>query len=87
MVAVGYLVINVVIGNILDPRLMGRRLGLSPLVVLLSLFFWGFVWGPAGMLLSVPMMVVAKLLLESSDSTRWVAVLMSSGREAEDITG
>jgi predicted PurR-regulated permease PerM len=86
-VAVGYLVINVFIGNILDPRLMGRRLGLSPLVVLLSLFFWGFVWGPAGMLLSVPMMVVLKLVLESIDSTRWIAVMMSSGKEAEDITG
>lgn len=87
VVASGYLAINIGIGNILDPRLMGRRLGLSPLVVLLSLFFWGFVWGPAGMLLSVPMMVVLKLLLEGVESTRWVAVMMSSGAEAGDIAG
>ncbi len=85
LVALGYLTINVVIGNILDPRLMGRRLGLSALVVLLSLFFWGYVWGPAGMLLAVPMMVVLKLVLESIESTRWIAVMMSSGRETEDI--
>jgi len=84
-ITIGYLAINVGIGNILDPRLMGRRLGLSPFVVLISLFFWGFVWGPAGTLLSVPMMVVLKLVLESIDSTRWVAVLMSSGAEAGEI--
>ncbi len=86
-VLIGYLVINVAIGNVLDPRLMGRRLGLSPLVVLLSLFLWGFVWGPAGTLLAVPMMVVLKLVLESLDSTRWIAVMMSSGAEAGDIAG
>ncbi len=84
-VLLGYLIINIGIGNILDPRLMGRRLGLSPLVVLLSLFLWGFVWGPAGTLLAVPMMVVLKLVLETIDSTRWIAVLMSSGAEAGDI--
>lgn len=85
VVMLGYLAINIGIGNILDPRLMGRRLGLSPLVVLLSLFLWGFVWGPAGTLLAVPMMVVLKLVLETSDSTRWMAVMMSSGAEAGDI--
>ena len=72
----GYLVVNLTIGNFIEPRILGRRLGLSPLVVILSLFFWGWVWGPAGMLLSVPMTVVVKLLLELSSDTRWLGVLL-----------
>ena len=55
---------------------MGRRLGLSPLVVFLSLVFWGWVWGPGGMLLSVPLTMVVKIFLEHSDDFRWIAVLM-----------
>jgi len=74
--ALGYLAVNLTIGNFIEPRILGRRLGLSPLVVILSLFFWGWVWGPAGMLLSVPMTVVVKLLLELSSDTRWLGVLL-----------
>ncbi len=81
VVALGYLVINVVFGNFIEPRLMGRSLGLSPLVVFLSLIFWGWVWGPVGMLLCVPMTVIVKLVLESSEDTRWVAVFLGSARE------
>ena len=75
-VAIGYVVINTVIGNVLEPRMMGRRLGLSSLVVWLSLVFWGWVWGPIGMLLSVPLTMIVKILLEHSDDLRWVAVLL-----------
>ncbi len=79
LVALGYLVVNVVIGNILEPQLLGRRLGLSPLVVFLSLVFWGWVWGPVGMLLSVPITMVLKIGLENTRDFRWVAVLLERG--------
>jgi predicted PurR-regulated permease PerM len=82
-VLVGYLVINVLIGSVLEPRLMGRRLGLSPLVVFLSLVFWGWILGPAGMLLSVPLTMVLKILLEHSDDLRWIAVLLGPEGEVE----
>jgi len=80
-VAIGFFVINVVIGNVLEPRLMGRKLGLSSLVVFLSLVFWGWVWGPVGMLLSVPLTMLVKILLEQSDDLRWVAILLGPGGE------
>lgn len=81
-----YLAVNFSIGNVIEPRVLGRRLGLSPLVVILSLFFWGWVWGPAGMLLSVPMTVVIKLLLELSDDTRWLAILLGPAAEVDEHT-
>ncbi len=76
LVAIGYLVINVLIGTVLEPRFMGRELGLSTLVVFLSLLFWGWVLGPVGMLLSVPLTNTAKIALDSRDDTRWLAVLL-----------
>jgi AI-2 transport protein TqsA len=81
LVLLGYSVIGAVVGNMLEPRLMGRRLGLSTLVVFLSLLFWGWVWGPIGMLLSVPLTVVLKILLEHSADFRWLAVLLGPGDE------
>lgn len=75
-VAGGYLAVNVIMGNVLEPRLMGRGLGLSTLVVFLSLLFWGWVLGPVGMLLSVPLTVMVKIALDSSEETRWLAVLL-----------
>jgi predicted PurR-regulated permease PerM len=75
-VAIGYLVVNVVLGNFVEPHFMGRRLGMSTLVVFLSLVFWGWVWGPVGMLLSVPLTMVLKILLENTEDLRWVAVLL-----------
>jgi predicted PurR-regulated permease PerM len=78
-VAVLFVVVNVVMGNIVEPRLMGRRLGLSTLVVFLSLVFWGWVWGPMGMLLSVPLTMILKINLENTDDMRWVAILLGPG--------
>lgn len=82
-VAAGYLVINLAIGNALEPRLMGRRLGLSTLVVWMSMLFWGWVWGPVGMLLSVPLTVIVKIAMEHSDDFRWIAVLL--GPAGDDL--
>ncbi len=76
VLALGYLVVKVVIGDLVEPHLMGRRFGLSTLVVLLSLLFWGWLWGPLGMLLSVPLTMVVKIALENIPSMRWVAVLL-----------
>jgi len=75
-VAAGYLLVNMVLGNIVEPHLMGRRLGLSTLVVFLSLLFWGWVWGPVGMFLSVPLTMVARILFETSERTHWIATLL-----------
>jgi len=76
VVALGYLVINVGIGSVLEPRILGRGLGLSPLVVLVSLVLWGWVLGPVGMLLSVPLTMAGKVALESNPDTHWIAVLL-----------
>ena len=79
LVAAGYLVINIIIGSVLEPRFMGKGLGLSTLVVFLSLVFWGWVLGPVGMLLSVPLTIAAKIALEGYSGTRWLAVMLGPG--------
>ena len=78
LVALLLVAIQVAVGNILEPRLMGRGLNLSPLVVLLSLVFWGWVWGIPGMLLAVPLTAALRIAMEQIDSTRTAAALISS---------
>lgn len=77
-VAFGFLIVNGVIGNFIEPRLMGKGLGLSPLIVFFSMVFWGWVLGPVGMLLSVPLTMTARIALDGFEDTRWVATLMGS---------
>lgn len=76
LVGIGYIGVNMVLGNVIEPNLMGRQLGLSPLVVVLSLVFWGWLWGPIGMLLSVPLTMIIRIMLEHSEEHSWVAVLL-----------
>ena len=76
-----FAVVNIVVGSALEPRFMGRGLGLSTLVVFLSLVFWGWVLGPVGMFLSVPLTMAVKIALGARESTRWIAVLLGSGHD------
>jgi len=75
-VAVLYVVVNVVMGNAVEPRFLGKGLGLSTLVIFLSLIFWGWLLGTVGMLLSVPLTMIVKIALESNNSSRWLALLL-----------
>ncbi len=76
LVVAGYLAVNVLVGTVFEPRFMGRGLGLSTLVVFLSLVFWGWLLGPVGMLLSVPLTITAKIVLASQERTRWIAIML-----------
>jgi AI-2 transport protein TqsA len=74
--AIGYIVVNTIIGNIVEPKVMGRGLGLSTLVVFVSLVFWGWVLGPVGMFLSVPLTMALKIALDANPDTRSIAVML-----------
>ncbi|MEI7912854.1 MAG: AI-2E family transporter [Verrucomicrobiota bacterium] len=78
VVAGGYLLINNFLGNVVEPLLVGRRFGISTLVVLVSVMFWGWVWGPLGMLLAVPITMMLKVMLDGSDEFRWISVAISA---------
>jgi AI-2 transport protein TqsA len=85
LVVAGYLAVNIVFGNLVEPRMMGKGLGLSTLVVFASLVFWGWVLGPVGALLSGPLTMALKIALETHPDTRWFAVLLGPGRQAAQV--
>jgi predicted PurR-regulated permease PerM len=83
LTVLGFMVVHIVVGNFIEPKLIGRVLSLSTLVVFLSLVFWGWVLGPIGMILSVPMTSLVKIALESYEETRGLAFMLGSGSEIE----
>lgn len=80
----GFVVVNLVMGNVVEPRWMGRGLNLSPLVVFISLVLWGWVLGPVGMLLSIPLTIMVKIALENQPETRWIGVMLGAGKRLEE---
>lgn len=82
-VGAGFLVVNFAVGNFLEPRILGRALGMSPLVVFLSIVFWGWLLGPVGALLSVPLTMTVKVFLANTEDGHWVAVMLEPVRPAK----
>lgn len=92
MVVAGFTLLNFVIDNVIKPRFFGESLDLSPAVVVISLVFWGWLLGPVGALLAVPLSISARLLVESHEESRWIGHLLSdrgpaSGSAAEPEAG
>ena len=85
ILAVGYLVINNLLGGVIEPRLLGYGLGISPLVVLLSLFFWGWLLGPVGLFLAVPLTTALKIAFESHPKTCRLAILLGPARPSPHL--
>ena len=78
LVAVGLIGLQILFGNIIEPKLTGKTLNLSTLAILINLVFWGMMWGVAGMFFSVPLLVATFIVTAQFDSTRWIAVLLSA---------
>ena len=85
MATAGYMAVNLILGYVIEMRLMGLRLGLSTLVVFLSLIFWGSLLGPVGMVLCIPLTMTFKFACENNKGTQWIAVLLGPEAPAESI--
>lgn len=79
---IAYLIINMIIGSIIEPRILGKGMGLSTFIVFLSLVFWGWVLGPVGFFLSVPLTMVLKIILNSNESSKYFAILLGTREDA-----
>ncbi|RLD63088.1 MAG: hypothetical protein DRI84_10115 [Bacteroidetes bacterium] len=80
--AIVFTAVNMLIGNIVEPKMMGKGLGLSTFVVFVSLIFWGFILGTIGMFLSVPLTMTIKIILEQNEKTKWIAVILGTDEDA-----
>jgi predicted PurR-regulated permease PerM len=78
-----YVAINGVIGNLIEPRIMGRSLGLSPLVVLISLIFWGWTLGTVGMLLATPLTILLKITFDNMEETKYFGLILGNETSLE----
>jgi AI-2 transport protein TqsA len=85
LAGIGYIVVNFIVGTIVEPKLVGRGVGLSTLVVFLSLIFWGNLLGLIGMVLCIPFTMTLKFALESNKQTRWLATLLGPETPVENI--
>jgi len=85
LAAAGYIVVGFTVGNVVEPRLMGRKFGLSTLVVFLSLILWGSLLGPIGVILCIPFTMTLKFACESSESLQWIAILLGSEKSSVSI--
>ncbi|MBR6598490.1 MAG: AI-2E family transporter [Alphaproteobacteria bacterium] len=84
LTAVGLIGLQILFGNILEPKLTGKTLNLSTLAILINLVFWGMIWGIAGMFFSVPLLVAVYITCAQFDSTRWISVLLSADGNIPD---
>lgn len=84
LTAIGLIGMQILFGNIIEPRLTGKTLNLSTLAILINLVFWGMIWGVAGMFFSVPMLVAIYIICAQFDSTRWIAILLSADGQIPD---
>lgn len=84
LTAAGLIGLQILFGNILEPKLTGKTLNLSTLAILINLVFWGMIWGVAGMFFSVPLLVATFIITAQFDSTRWIAVLLSADGKIPD---
>ncbi len=84
-VGVGYFIIEMVMGNVVEPKVMGRGLGLSTFVVFLGLIIWGFILGTVGMFLSIPLTITIKIILEQNKKTKWIAVMLGTEKETKEM--
>lgn len=86
LTTVGLVTLEIIFGNILDPKMMGKTLNLSTLAILINLVFWGVLWGIAGMFFSVPILAAIFIITAQFDSTRWIAVILSADGQIPDKT-
>ena len=84
--AIALIVLEVIFGNIIDPKLTGKTLNISTLAILINLVFWGMIWGPAGMFFSVPILAAVYITTAQFESTRWIATLLSTDGNIPDET-
>lgn len=85
-VAAVMLAINLIIGSIIEPRVQGENLGISPFIILVSLSLWGWMWGFVGMLIAVPLMVIVKIICENVSYLKPLGILLGSRPKQENTT-